>query len=58
MQEELSENEQQKLHQIAIDFLENSGRKHPSKNDVDDLYNRFMMLDSEALQILINHDQQ
>ena len=58
MQEGLSETEQQKLHQIAIDFLESTGRKKPSQNDVDDLYNRFMMLDPEALQILINQNQE
>ncbi|WP_413442766.1 hypothetical protein [Synechococcus sp. MIT S1220] len=56
MQDDLSEREQKKLHQIALDFLESTGRKKPSQADIDDLYNRFMMLDREALQVLINRD--
>ena len=57
MQDELSEGEQEKLHQIALDFLQSTGRKQPSQNDIDELYNRFLMLDPEALQILINRDE-
>ena len=56
MQDELSEGEHNKLHQIALDFLLSTGRKKPSQNDIDELYNRFLMLDPEALQILINRD--
>lgn len=56
MQDELSEGEQNKLHQIALDFLLSTGSKKPSQNDIDELYNRFLMLDPEALQILINRD--
>ncbi len=56
MLDDLSEREQKKLHQIALDFLESTGRQKPSQADIDDLYNRFMMLDREALQVLINRD--